>query len=73
MLSERQTQVAQLIAQALPDKEIAARLGISTSVVKHHAKRIYRILEIPIGSNRRVALALKLRSNHAESTVRLSS
>jgi LuxR family transcriptional regulator, maltose regulon positive regulatory protein len=41
MLSERETKVVGLLAQALPNKKIARTLGISPETVKWHLKNIY--------------------------------
>jgi DNA-binding NarL/FixJ family response regulator len=35
-LSERQAQVVERVAKGLPDKQIAADLGISIDTVRHH-------------------------------------
>ncbi len=40
-LSERETRVVSLLAQALPNKKIARTLGISPETVKWHLKNIY--------------------------------
>lgn len=40
-LSERETKVVSLLAQALPNKKIARTLGISPETVKWHLKNIY--------------------------------
>lgn len=40
-LSERETKVLSLLAQALPNKKIARTLGISPETVKWHLKNIY--------------------------------
>ena len=57
MLTPRESEIAHLISQAWPDKEIAGRLGVSESAVKNHVKSIYAKLQIPESLNRRVALA----------------
>ena len=45
-LSTRQRQVLNLLAGGRSDKEIAKRLGISRSAVKHHCSAVYRKLGI---------------------------
>jgi HD-GYP domain-containing protein (c-di-GMP phosphodiesterase class II) len=40
-LTEREIEVARLLARGLVDKEIAAELGISTRTVHHHNQHIY--------------------------------
>ena len=44
-LTRRQAQVAKLITQGLTDKEIALRLGLSTSTVSNHVKDILKRLK----------------------------
>jgi LuxR family maltose regulon positive regulatory protein len=46
MLSERETRVVGLLAQALPNKKIARTLGISPETVKWHLKNIYGKLDV---------------------------
>jgi DNA-binding NarL/FixJ family response regulator len=38
----REGQVAQLVAEGLADKEIAARLGISVRTIRTHLERLFR-------------------------------
>ncbi len=45
-LSQRETSVAELIAEGLANKEIADRLGISTETVRGHLKNIYEKLHV---------------------------
>ncbi len=45
-LSQRETDVAQLIAEGLANKEIADRLAISTETVRGHLKNIYEKLHV---------------------------
>lgn len=40
-LSDRQRQIALLVAEGLREKEIAERLGIAQSTVKAHKQTIY--------------------------------
>ncbi|MES2660528.1 MAG: response regulator transcription factor [Verrucomicrobiota bacterium] len=46
VLSQRETEVAKLIAEGLANKEIADRLGISTETVRGHLKNIYEKLHV---------------------------
>ncbi len=55
-LTEKQKQVALLVAQGLPNKEIARRLGVSTATIASHLVRIFRKLAV----DSRAALASKL-------------
>ncbi len=41
-LTKRQSEVVRLIAQGLPNKEIAYRLGVSESTVKLHVNAILK-------------------------------
>jgi DNA-binding NarL/FixJ family response regulator len=53
-LTPRERDVADLVAQGLPYREVAARLDISDHTVKNHLRRIYAKLDI----NSRVELAV---------------
>ena len=55
-LSPRQTDVAMLIAEGLPNKEIACRLGIGERSVKTHAA----LAMAKYGVKTRTALAVKI-------------
>jgi LuxR family transcriptional regulator, maltose regulon positive regulatory protein len=54
LLTNRETDVLILLAERLPDKEIAERLVLSPVTVKKHTQRIYRKLGV---DNRRAAVA----------------
>ena len=58
-MSERELEVAALIARGLSNREIAAELFLSTDTVKTYVKRLFRKL----GVNNR-ALAAVAASNH---------
>ena len=58
-LTERESQVLQLIAQGLPNKQIAYLLGISEHTVKFHVSSIYTKLGV---SNRTEAVRQGVRS-----------
>ena len=55
-LSPTQLKVLELVAEALPDKEIGYQLKMSTATVKAHVKAIMRRLRLP--RNNRTALAI---------------
>lgn len=57
-LSDREMEVARLIAEGLTDKEIAAILCISAWTVKSHLDRIAAKLEVNKARNRRIAITL---------------
>jgi DNA-binding CsgD family transcriptional regulator len=52
-LSPRELQAAHMVAQGLPDKEIARRMGLSVTTVRTHLERSFRKL----GASNRTALA----------------
>jgi DNA-binding CsgD family transcriptional regulator len=55
MLTEREAEVAALVAHGLSNKTVAYRLGIATGTVKIHLYTIYRKL----GIKNRVQLLLR--------------
>ena len=55
----RQQEILALVAEGLCDKEIAARLGVSTRTVRTHLERIYQRYSI---HSRSAAVALWLRN-----------
>jgi two-component system, NarL family, response regulator DegU len=59
-LSHRQTEILKLIAQGMPNKEIAEALIISEKTVKAHLRSIFRRLEI---SNRAQAVIYAIKYN----------
>ena len=44
-VTSRQLQVIWLVAQGLPSKEIAARLGVSDNTVERHITNLYRKID----------------------------
>ena len=46
LLTKREEQIVQLVAEALPSMEIASKLGVSAHTVKNHLFRIYEKLGI---------------------------
>jgi DNA-binding NarL/FixJ family response regulator len=46
ILTKRQVEVARLVAQGLPNKGIAVRLGVEVGTVKIHLHNIYQRLQI---------------------------
>ena len=45
-LTKREVEVAQLVAQGLPNKRVAVRLGVEVGTVKIHLHNIYQKLRI---------------------------
>ncbi|MNT70206.1 Response regulator protein VraR [compost metagenome] len=45
-LKEREVEILELLAQALPNKKIARALGLSTQTVKWHLKNIFAKLAV---------------------------
>jgi len=58
-LSERETQVAELVAQGLSNAEVAARLFVSPRTVTTHLERIYR--RLGISSRAELTLIVQMR------------
>lgn len=56
-LSERQLEVARLLAQGPSNAEIAERLGLAESTVKQHAHAVFRALGVETRTQAAVALA----------------
>jgi DNA-binding NarL/FixJ family response regulator len=59
-LTDRQLQVARLIADGLPDKEIARRLHIEEQTVRFHVWRITRVWRLSDQLNIRVQITNRL-------------
>ncbi len=59
ILTEREWEVARLVAKGLPDKEVAAKLFISPRTVDHHLRSIFRKLDV----GHRAALAAHLKKH----------
>jgi DNA-binding NarL/FixJ family response regulator len=45
-LTRRELEVLQLLASVIPNKEIAARLGMATKTTMHHTSKIYSKLGV---------------------------
>ena len=63
LLTNREGQIAHMVAEGLPNHEISSKLGVTTHTVKNHLFRIYEKL----GVSNRVELVLYALSSHAES------
>ena len=61
LLTDREKEILQLIADGLTNKEISAHLTISESTVENHIHHAYKKLKI---SNRAQAVAYVLRSRN---------
>jgi DNA-binding NarL/FixJ family response regulator len=46
ILTKREVEVARLVAQGLPNKRVAVRLGVEVGTVKIHLHNIYQKLQI---------------------------
>jgi DNA-binding NarL/FixJ family response regulator len=57
-LSRRETELLDLLAEGLSNKEIADRMGLSVETVRHYLKRIYEKLHV----RSRTEAALKYRA-----------
>jgi two-component system nitrate/nitrite response regulator NarL len=53
VLTRRERQIAELVSEGLPNKEIGRRLGLSAGTIRVHLHRVYHKLAI----NNRTALA----------------
>jgi DNA-binding NarL/FixJ family response regulator len=62
LLATRETHVANLVAEGLPNKEIAVRLGITEHTVSNYLFRIYNKL----GISTRVELVLHIMKQREE-------
>ena len=63
LLSARQRQILKLVAEELPDAQIAGRLFITESTVKQHLHKAYKILGV---RNRREAAKFLGKKDQAE-------
>ena len=62
-VSPRQAEILELVANGLPDKEIAARLGVSLRTVRTHLERFYAARGV---HDRAAAAATWVRMSSAE-------
>lgn len=63
-LTERQAEVLNLLSQGLTGPQVAKRLGLATSTVAEHLKKIYRKMRV---HNRAAAVAKALGAEVVES------
>jgi DNA-binding NarL/FixJ family response regulator len=61
-LSPREREILELLAQGLPNKEIARRMGVNDGTVRWHLRHVYDKLHV----RSRTEAALKFRSAKAE-------
>lgn len=59
-LTDRQQQVAELVADGLPDKQIARALGIDEETVGYHIGRIVKVWNLDRSRNVRVQIAHRI-------------
>ena len=62
VVSEREVEILELVAQGLTNGEIARRLWVTETTVKFHLSRVYRKL----GVSNRTSAALWLRDREVE-------
>ena len=65
LLTHREEQIVQLLAEGLPSREIAAKLGLSPHTVKNHLFRIYEKLGV---SNRSELILYALSSRQSKAS-----
>jgi DNA-binding NarL/FixJ family response regulator len=63
LLTERESQIVQLVVEGVPNKEIASKLAVSAHTVKNHLYRIYEKLGI---SNRSELILYALSSRQSK-------
>ena len=59
--SARKLQILELVAEGLPTKDIARRLGISTAAVDKHLRQLFRRYQVP---NRAALVGAAFRRAH---------
>jgi DNA-binding NarL/FixJ family response regulator len=59
-LTDRQREIAELIAVGYPDKAIAAKLGISAHTVKNHVSSIVRAWKLDADMNIRTLVTRRI-------------
>jgi DNA-binding NarL/FixJ family response regulator len=59
--SARKRQVLALVAAGWPNKQIAARLGVTSWAIEKHLRQLYRWYRVP---NRAALVRVALRSGH---------
>jgi DNA-binding NarL/FixJ family response regulator len=66
LLTERESQIVQLVVEGVPNKEIASKLAVSAHTVKNHLFRIYEKLGVSSRSEL-ILYALSSRQSKASS------
>lgn len=61
-LTDRQQEVARLVAQGYTDKQIGAELGLSPRTIEYHVSQIVKRWKLDVSLNVRVQITNKARA-----------
>jgi DNA-binding CsgD family transcriptional regulator len=59
-MTDTDTKIADYLLEGLPNREIAARLGMPTRRVKDHLARLYELYEVPKDRIKKIYLAMEI-------------